>query len=300
MGLRSSPYRQLDCLKKYERVDRDIIVKSSRIIVSQYDLSPFIFRMYFSPIVNATKEEAEKTVQQYACDIGLLEDIYLKYLNNYEGEDHEGILLAQIIKNDPSFLELYIDYGLDRAPHSYSLHNHWGRRLFFVWEEEDYLSIMSRISDCINEKAPDELTYSSLITPLLSNGTGKTEVSEKQNNWIDQTIKLHYNDEQQMIYLFYAIPQHRPDCRRNAFKIFLEQNKDFEFFKKLTLEAPDPECVWVGSRISILEQRIAFLESLLPLLAGLNFLDHKLRVNNEIEKCKAQIKNEEIHELLSF
>ena len=100
-----------------------------------------------------------------------------------------------------------------------------------------------------------------------------------------------------MYELFSAIADHGPDRRRAALKKFLELNSDYEIFEKLPLEASS----WggCGSMIPYMQQRITYLSSLLPLLAGLNFLKHKQKVMNDIEIWKSRIKREEIEELLT-
>lgn len=295
-SIRSSPYRPLDCIKKYEYADENIIIKASRIIAEQYETFPFIFSLYFFFTVNSQREEVDIVIHQYENDISLLEDIYLKYLVYSKNEDYKGELLAQIIKNDPSFLDSYIDIGLERELQYASAYDDWGRRLSFLWKDEDYLQFMSRISDYIFEKAQGKRRlYSSLISQLL---ICEKEINAKnQDEWIEHTIKQHYQDERRMYVLFSAIADHGPDRRRNALKKFLELNSDYEIFEKLPLEAPS----WGGwgSMIPYMQQRIAYLSSLLPLLAGLKFLKHKQKIIKDIEIWKSWIKREEIEELLT-
>ena len=100
-----------------------------------------------------------------------------------------------------------------------------------------------------------------------------------------------------MYELFKAISDDGETRRRNALKCFLEMNNDYELFKQLPLEAS----VWggFGSMIPHMQQRIDYLSSLLPMLAGLDFLQHKQKVMNDIELWRSRIKREEIEELLT-
>ena len=228
-----------------------------------------------------------------------MEDIYLKYLIYSKHEDYNGELLAQIINKDPSFLDRYIDIALERENHYSGVYDDWGRRLSFLWKDEDYVPYMSRISDYIFEKSKEKLwIYSSLISQLLICEKGKERYTENQDKWIEHTIEQHYQDERRMYELFSAIADHGPNRRRAALKKFLELNSDYEIFEKLPLEASS----WggCGSMIPYMQQRIAYLFSLLPLLAGLNFLKHKQKVMNDIEIWKSRIKREEIEELLTY
>ncbi len=297
-SIRSSPYRRLDDIEKYERADKDIILKASRIIAEQYETSPYIFSLYFFFTLNPDHEEVDKVIHQYESDISLLEDIYLKYLVYSKEGDHDGELLSQIIIKDPSFLGHYIELGLEGATYYSDIHDGWGRRLLSLWRSENYLRFMDRISDSIFERVKEKpWICSSLISQLLVYEDGEENYTENQDRWVEHTIEQYYQNEQRMYMLFSAIADLGPDRRRRALKRFLELNSDYEIFKTLPLDA----FVWGGwgSMIPHMEQRIAYLSSLLPLLAGLDFLKHKQKVMNDIELLRSQIKHEEIEELLT-
>ena len=157
---------------------------------------------------------------------------------------------------------------------------------------------MDRISDSIFERVKEKpWICSSLISQLLVYEDGEENYTENQDRWVEHTIEQYYQNEQRMYMLFSAIADLGPDRRRRALKRFLELNSDYEIFKTLPLDA----FVWGGwgSMIPHMEQRIAYLSSLLPLLAGLDFLKHKQKVMNDIELLRSQIKHEEIEELLT-
>lgn len=46
VGLEKSPYRKLDLLRKYERIEPKIICKALRIVSNHYEESPFVFSLY--------------------------------------------------------------------------------------------------------------------------------------------------------------------------------------------------------------------------------------------------------------
>ena len=83
--------------------------------------------------------------------------------------------------------------------------------------------------------------------------------------------------------------------RRNSIKLFLDNNQDFETFSNLLL-VPNH---WSGSEslIPAYQKQIDFLESLYPLVSGIKFLKHKVKVETDVEKLHDMIKREEIEEI---
>ena len=116
-----------------------------------------------------------------------------------------------------------------------------------------------------------------------------------QMHWIEYMInKNAKNDE--IIDLFYAIAVCSDEVRRKALKLFLQRNQDIEMFKKLSLFRNSLSVT--GSFVPALERRIKFLESLYPLVSGMNYLEHKVFIQNQIESLKKEIKGEKIDDLL--
>ena len=100
-----------------------------------------------------------------------------------------------------------------------------------------------------------------------------------------------------MHYLFGAISESSADRRRKALEKFLKLNDDYAVFENLPLEGPGVGG-W-GSMIPYMQTRIDYLESLKPLFTGVKFLKHRQRIEQGIASWKAQIKQTEIHELLT-
>lgn len=298
-SLHTAPYRPLYQLKKYECVDKDIILKSSRIISEHYEDSPFIFSLYFFDTINPYGTDSAEVIKQYKDDISLLEDVYLKYIMYSKNEDLEGKLLSEIIRKDPEFLISYLDRALLQKERFYDYNNPWFSRLYFIWREDSFLDYMNRISNHILSctKADDlYLRCGSVLDQLLVHREGEEAVYNRQNEWIRFEIEHFWSDEERMYELFSGISGHGADRRRHALKIFLTLNSDYEAFKNLPLESLTYGG-W-GSMIPYIEKRIEYLTSLLPMLSGLQFLKHKQKIEHKIEMWKRDIQAEEIRELL--
>lgn len=295
--LRSSPYRPLDEIEKFECVDKDIILKASRIITSHYEESPFVFSLYFSLMMNPCRTEAGKIIAKYKNDIPLLEEIYLKCVTYSTHEDYDGHFLAEIISNDPSFLYRYLDKILEKTFHLYGSRDEWVSRLEFIWTDDSFSSHMDLISDYVFEKAEKKpWIYSLIVGQLLLHKNGETGAIERQEKWIRDTIEKYCMDQQHMYGLFSAIDGHSANRRRNALEKFIKLNSDYALFEKLPLEASS----WggCGSMIPYMQERITYLTSLMPLLSSVKYLKHKQKIEHDIEIWKSRIKSEEIQELL--
>ena len=293
--IRVSSYRPLDEMEKFECVDKDIILKASKIILSHYEESPFVFSLYFSLMMNPHHAEASKIIGKYKKDISLLEEIYLKCAAFRE--DYNGHFLFEFILHDQNFLYCYLDKILERTPHLYGFNDEWVRRLEFIWTGSASLFYMDLISDYIFKKTRErQWIYSSIVGQLLLAKHGEIGAAEKQDKWIQETIEKHYLDQQRMCGLFGAIDKHGANRRRNALEKLLTLNRDYTLFEQLPLEASG----WggFGSAIPYMQERITYLTSLMPLFSGIECLKHRQKVERDIEIWKERIKSEEIQELL--
>ncbi len=297
--LRSSPYRPLDLIEnKFKYVDEDIVLKASKVIASRYSESPWVFSLYFYFQMNPQKHaEAQNTFKRYQTNLPLLEDIYLKSIATSNHDDYHGYLLAEIIFNDQDFLSRYLDQAIKEISISYGSRDHWLHRLMFIWTDDRFAGYMDLIAEyCLKVTQVTSRACRSVISQLLLHEEGRELMREEQNRWIERVVEKHFSDDSYMRILFSAIADHSADRRRCALAKFLEQNKDYSKFEMLPLEAAS----WGGwgSMIPHMHKRIIYLESILPLFSGVDYLKHRQRVERDIENWKSRIKSEEIRELL--
>ena len=298
-NLQSSPFRPLYELEKYEKIDANVILKACKIITAHYDESPFVFSLYFSLMMNFAYAESGNMIKKFERDIHLFEDIYLKCVKYSEHDDNDGLILAKIIKQDSDFLYNYLDEMLTNDSRKYRGYDKWAKRLSGLWMDDSYLRYMDCISEYIIDKdGADSWTYNSVMEQLLLHKTNPDAVAERQNKWIFDTIEKYHKDQQRMSGLFAAISEQSSFVRKIALEKFLGLNSDFSHFESIQLEASHWEG-W-GSLIPCIEERIDYLTSILPLLSGIDYLNHKQKVEQDIESLKYQILQEEIKELIGF
>ena len=136
----------------------------------------------------------------------------------------------------------------------------------------------------------------SLLHIILRNEADHPERIAKQDLWIAHIIEQYSSDEMRMYELFFAIGE-LPDVRRKkSIEKFLAYNSDPNIFAHLPLA---PLCIGGGgSQIPYMQTRIDYLSSLLPIVSGLKYLKQKQRIEHDIEMWRAQIRSEEVSELL--
>ena len=130
----------------------------------------------------------------------------------------------------------------------------------------------------------------------MSSDRNKDEIYCRKKEWLMHAVQvLAHNDKIET--LFSAITEISTDLRKEAFEVFLSFNTEYEWFAKLPL---DPD-YWGGMEAEIitdLQNRINFLNSLLPLVSGSHFLKHSKRIKERIEMWRSQIKAEEMDSII--
>jgi hypothetical protein len=91
-------------------------------------------------------------------------------------------------------------------------------------------------------------------------------------------------------FVFNVIAQFSPERRQPFVSFFLKHNRNFVDFEKLPLEPNSWS--WSGSEVPILQSRVEYYESLLPLLDTVDFLQHKQHVERWIQELRKKIEQE--------
>lgn len=148
----------------------------------------------------------------------------------------------------------------------------------------------------INKLESNSIIPLNRLNIILQDNREQENARMRQEKWIESTIENNCFNSKRIQALFFIISDLNNERRRNFIKKLLMMNKDFCLFDSLPL-LPILSS-WVGSEIPHIQDRITYLESLLPLVAGLDYLKHKHKIENYIEEMKLQLKNIEIEEIL--
>lgn len=276
--------RLLINLKKYKKVDKDIFVNFTNIILKNTKKYPYLWDMYFIPTFY--NFETLNWIQEYDSDISLLEDIYLNCIER-RNIDYEGKLLVELVAKDKSFLYRF----LNNIPERFEQHWEYINPLSAILKKDDFIEIFNEVFVYLCDKSSILNSKAYIIKELLDK-----ESIEKQDACINEIIKKYNLDMKKICFLFESIVE-LPYKRRVKFiSNFIRLNKDFNDFEKIQLHS-NMLSGW-GSFIPKIQERIEFLKEIDNLFSGIDYLKHKQYIETRIRNCENDIKYEQYYEFL--
>ncbi len=288
--LKSTPYRDLCMLDKYLKNDTNIYVTVSKIIFEKRLYNSLFLNIYFEFLFNETNYTPSRLIDLFKSDLNLLQSIYFFMLECDSLNDYEGVYLSEFLKINDSWGETYVDLlikmiktGYDRDYDKYNV----------LWLSDDYIKYYDKIFLTISEEKNYYYSWQleNLFHTNISSKKNSKTVKQRQENWILHIVQQYSHDER-IIALFVALAEVSTDIRQIALIEFLKNNDDFEIFERLPLDASH-----YGGEISTiipdLQNRINYLESLLPYVSNVKYLHHQKRIKDRIEYWKDNIKYQE-------
>jgi hypothetical protein len=294
--LKSSGYRDIMFLKKYEKVDSNIILNSARIIFAKKEYSVFIVEIYFDMLFNPYRTSPEEVISLFGKDIEFLENLYLWFEENDDNHDYGGKYLLALCRNNNAFLTKYIHKAYEITP-KYKLDDRFRKcRVFF--DCDNYQEIFNTI---INEVFSISQQHIREVADVIECFTIKTQGEDvrthKSKLWVLQYIENNILDKVRMQCVFEACSNIDVERRLEFISCFLKLNNDFEFFKSLTL-TDYPSGGWSGSVVRVYTSWIEYYKKLLPLLTGLSFINHKKLIQDRLDEIQKWIVSAEVSEIL--
>lgn len=298
-NLTRTRYRPLDFISKYETLDKEAFVKCCRIIANKMEYSPFIVDIYFGSQFSIGEGKWHEIVSRFHGHYDLLSEIYVKMLTASQNMDYEGSFLSAIYTVYPQILE---DYMQDMITKEQRYDSYDARRLLSLWRNDDYVNIMDKAIQYIFYKE-DHLHWlrrGELVGTLLGHDEEGANITARQDEWLTQYIRTNCDDKERMRPLFDAITSLPVERRKQHILNFIKANVDFDAFRNIPLE----ESGWGGMgsmtpyMIPYMENRITFLEGLLPHFVGVDYLQHKQKITEDIDVWQRRIENEQIEEML--
>ncbi len=293
--IQSSPYRNMRFLDKFIAIHSDVYVLAARIIFRRKEYNAIIVNSYFSLLFYEKLYSPQEVKTLFASDLALLRDIYMWIVSYDTSVDYQGSYLAEYITIDDSWINAYATMLSNRIINE---SNHSYHQLNALWLSEDYLNYIDAIFNKVAESTDRFSSWriADAFRSILSSNGNKDELYHRKKEWLMHAVRmLSYDDKIEI--LFSAITEISTELRKEAFEVFLSCNTEYEWFAKLPL---DPSH-WGGMEaaiISDLQDKISFLNSLLPLVSGGNFVKHSNRIRERIDMWKYQIKVEEMDAIL--
>ena len=286
------PYN-LDFLLKYSIFDSKVIARVTEIILKKAKADPS-HSYALSGLFNQYTDVNKAIIKLFEDDLDLLKQAYFAIQKREKWMDHDSGTLSRIIEFEPDFLLEYIDQIYEEKELQYSQDD--AHDYAFLWRRDDFEELMIRVVERIFKHELEQRyllgTYTNLETFFIQreNNEEDAEIIEKQNRFLKHLIEQKNRDPDFMQFIFAMIVQFPTERRHQFIAEFLERNKCFEAFKRLSLEPNS--WGWSGSAVPMLQKRLEYFESLLLLLNEVQLLQHKQYVEGKVQEIRTQIELE--------
>ncbi|GAB6108268.1 TniB family NTP-binding protein [Fusibacter bizertensis] len=292
-SITTSSYRNLIFLEKYLSIDSEIFCRCAKIILEKKQYSIFIVKIYFDLFFNKHCCSPDQLYKYFEGDKDILKEIYFFLADNDSHMDYDGTFIKYFISVDTSWLHSYAVYFYEHQNEHIGYNQ---ERITSCWKLDNFYEIFDYLFDYIAER--EKNFYWKMKNPfvnILIHKQGEDDIVKRQHEWVTHTIRNNY-DSEKIFLLFEILSELGEELRVEAIKTFVSLNKSFDIFSKLRLEPNH----WggSGSMVPYMQARVKYYESLLPFFTGLDFLQHKKLIQDNIEVWKRRIEKEEIDEIM--
>ncbi|WP_448268952.1 nSTAND3 domain-containing NTPase [Nostoc sp. DSM 114159] len=280
----------LNFVIKYHALDENLLVKIVEILLENasknsnkfYPLSCLFHRYEFNTVL----------INLFDNQLNVLKKAYLEFIKNDWDTDGNGQYFTYILKRDPEFILEYMDWIYRQEYQSYHFDN--GRDYSFLWRCDNYENLMTQIIEYIYQRDEEYLRLGSIRLSkffILSADLKDHEILwERQDKILMKLLESRCNDIPFTEFTFDLVTNFSYKRRRSFVEFFIKKNQKFDDFKKLSLEPSSWSCV--GSWVPVYQNRVEYLESLLPLFNSVAFLQHKQYVEQLIQGLREEIEIE--------
>jgi hypothetical protein len=282
--------RNFDYLLKFTPADNAVIVRVTRTLVTKADTEPG----FGHPLGDLFSEHSElcgKLKEIFAEDIRLLKEAYFHACEADPHTDYDGHAFGTLLDLDPNFGREWVARMF--AKKEWINRRDDSRNYMFIWRRDDHRAVVERLVKAVRVEGRRKFYSDSYLENFFIPHEGAKDmqaVNDRQDAFIDDMIERRHSDLDLMETLFGVIKNMAPERRRGHIAAFLRHNNDFDAFSKLPLESD--MWSWSGSAVPMLQRRVDFFESLLPMLNTVELLRHKQRVEQKIQYLRDDIERE--------
>ena len=266
-------FRVLDKFKMYSP---DIYTEVAERIIEKVPEDSCTLNMYFSSLFDTYCYTPDEILKIFDKRKDVLKFIYFKCLEGDGFTDSSGEVLGGFIFDDIQWVRIYASYINERYKNRKS--NREDYRIRVCWKEENYLDIFDMYFDELFCSAPLYGVDRGHMMSVLAFTSGDEKINTIKEQWILHYIEKEHNNDYILKTLFKILGNMNEETRKKAILCFLKHNLDIETFKKLNLVPNE----WSG--INSIARKVDFLESLLPEIQGVKYLNHKNITDKEQEK----------------
>ena len=269
-------------------------------ILTKLDREPE-FDGILEPLFNPHMEAGKKIIDVFAKDHQLLKKTYLAVEADKRHSDYDGRLFSHLLDIDPAFTEEYVTWKYKSSGKGWLSSHDDSRDYTFIWVRDDHQEVINRLVSAVYELEKDGyLSIDPYLMAFFKSREGRSDstidISKRQDDYLLRLIAERNKDVHFMCYLFGVISEFLPERRRAFVEQFVRQNQSFDAFEDLPLEPSS----WSsnGSWVPVLQGRINFWESLLPMLSTVELLRHKQFVERHIHDLHAGIEREKKNDFM--
>ena len=219
---------------------------------------------------------AKELVEYFKEDIKVLCAAYIYAHQGRAYYDFDGELFLELVRSNPEFLADYVC----KVEQQQIGKDGWDV-LNILWKQDDYLNLISIVMEYLKDAVEPFFTWNSLAEELLSSHIDLPLADKRCNEWIKYYIESNYNDRVSMSFLFGVVCNLPEEQRLSAVMIFCKCNPDFDAFRNIHIMPTHAS--WSGSEVPIIEQYIAFLIKFRENLKGIQFIEHRAYISEEIQ-----------------
>lgn len=285
------PYH-MDFLLKFQPLDNKVVTEVTKILFGKAINDPNHIQPLSAMFYSHT-EINKRLIEHFVDDIDLLKIVYFKVCESDLHKDYDGHAFALILNHDPNFALEYIDWMYAEK----KLENRFIKSRFdetrdysFLWRRDDYKELMDRIVEHIYNIERRQSPYLFSYLEVFFGRREDNAIASRQDELLSDIIGSRHSDPDFMEFIFVLIANFSPERRRTFVSLFVSFNKNFDDFKRLSLE-PDG---WSsnGSWVPVMQGRIDYWESIILFLNSVELLEHKQFVENEIQTLRDRMELE--------
>lgn len=251
--------------------------------------------VYFELQFNEVYIHPSDVIQKFSQNINSLEKIYLCVKENGRPADLSGKFLSALFEADKAFIQEYVKWFIRKSERAVLVEPDSDVAAFY--SQGEYLCVLDGIVDkSISSVQVPSMIVPRIIKKLLILPDKKKELLEKRDCWIKHFIGSYHNDKQKMRFLFEALAEISVVQAAEYITFLINRTKDYDIFEAIPLTPSF--YTWSGSCVPMYSLWVENLEKLLPIFAGLDYIEHKNRVHQLIEHYRKKIKEEEISDIL--
>jgi hypothetical protein len=285
----------LDHLLKFAPYDPRVVQNVVHRLVEKSKAEPNIGHI-LSAVVNSHSELGQKAGTIFADDSDLLKRSYFAACGINRHTDHDGAIFDVLLSLDPAFARDWVQWMFDQKDWISRHDDH--RDYSFIWRRSDHQVVADELLVAVMKQSAKSFGTSSYFEVFfkLSEGTGSDDLRKRQDEYVDRVISRSAQDFNAMEVVFAVVSGFSPERRRARFAAFLSENQDVKIFEALPVEPNG--FGWTGSAVPMLQDRIDFLQTLLPLVDTLPLLRHRQIVERRIQALREEIEAEKRRDFL--